>query len=85
MIIVYPAQDGMVEGGGRAIWTFRSSIAGLVPLAAQDLLEGGAHFLVAVGVDDGVHRRVEFGQQEEELLVRQDTAVRAKHIEQQQN
>ena len=27
----------------------------LTALAAEDLPEGGAHLLVAVGVDDGVH------------------------------
>lgn len=27
----------------------------LTVLAAEDLPEGGAHLLVAVGVDDGVH------------------------------
>lgn len=34
----------------------------LLPLAAQDLPEGCAHLLVTVGVDDGIHGRVELGE-----------------------
>lgn len=85
VIAVNSGQDGVVEGGGRAVRAFRRAAGALAALAAQDLPEGGAHLLVAVGVDDGVHGRVELGQQKEELLVGQDVTLRAAHVQKQQD
>lgn len=82
VIAVNSSQNSVVEGGGRAVRAFRGAVGVLVALATQDLPEGGAHLFVAVGVDDGVHSRVELGQEEEELLIGQDIALRATHIEQ---
>lgn len=57
----------------------------LLPLTAQDLPEGGAHLLVAVRVDDGVHGRVELSEKQEELLVGEDVAVGAEDVEEEDN
>lgn len=67
------AQGG--EGhGGRVV-------AGPVAPAhiAQDALEGVAHLLVAVRVDDGVDQRVTLCQHQEVLLIQQDFAALAVH------
>lgn len=77
-----PSQHRVVDGGGRAVGAL-GPVSALLPLAAEDLPEGGAHLLVAVGVDDGVHGRVELGQQQEELLVGQHIAAGAEDIQQQ--
>lgn len=72
----------MVDGGGGAVRSLRRrAVDVLLPAAAQDLPEGGAHLLVAVGVDDGVHGRVELRQQQEELLVGEDGAAGAEDIQ----
>lgn len=50
------AQHRVVDGRCRAVGSLRRRpVDVLLTLAAQDLPEGGAHLLVAVGVDDGVH------------------------------
>lgn len=56
---VAPAEDGGGEAGGTSVQ---------VPLlreAADHLLHGAVHVLVLVGVDDGVHDRVQQRQQQE--------------------
>ena len=82
VVAVNSSQDGVVEGGGGAVRAFRGAAAALAALAAQDLPEGGAHLLVAVGVDDGVHGRVELGEQKEKLLIGQNVTLRAAHVDQ---
>jgi hypothetical protein len=82
VIAVNSSQDGVVEGGGRAVGAFSGATGCLAALAAEDLSEGGAHLLVAVGVDDRVHRRVELSQEKEEFLVSQDITLWAAHIQQ---
>lgn len=72
----------MVDRGGRAVGAL-AAVGALLPLAAEDLPEGGAHLLVTVRVDDGVHGRVELGQQQEELLVGQHVAAGAEDVQQQ--
>lgn len=80
------AQHRVVDGGGRAVRALRRrSVHVLLPPAAQDLPEGGAHLLVAVGVDDGVHGRVELRQQQEELLVVEDVAAGAEDVEEEED
>lgn len=83
VITVYSSQDGVVERGGRPVRAFCGAVGTLGALAAKDLLEGGTHFLVPVGVDDGVHGRIEFSKQEEELFIRQNVALRAANIKEQ--
>ena len=76
------AEHRVVDGWGRAVRPLRHRpVDVLLPLAAQDLPEGGAHLLVAVGVDDGVHGGVELGEEEEELLVGEDVALGAEDVE----
>lgn len=75
----------MVDGGGRSIGALGGTVDVLLPLAAQDLPEGGAHLLVAVRVDDGVHGRIEFGQEQEELLEGEHVAAYAEDVQQQQH
>lgn len=74
-------QDGVVEGGSRAVRAFSGAAGVLAALTAEDLPEGGAHLLVAVGVDDGVHGGVELGKQEEKLLIGQDVTLGTAHVE----
>lgn len=81
VIAVNSSQDGVVEGGSRAVRAFRRAAGVLTALAAEDLPEGGAHLLVAVGVDDGVHGRVELGKQKEKLLIGQNVTLGAAHVE----
>lgn len=81
VIAVDSRQDGVVERGGGAVRAFRGAAGVLTALAAQDLPEGGAHLFVAVGVDDGVHGRVELGKQKEKLLIGQNVTLRAAHVE----
>lgn len=45
-----------------------------VPDAARQVLEGGPHFLVLVGVDAGVHDGVQHGQQQQPALQLHDVA-----------
>ncbi len=52
---------------------------------AQDALEGVAHVLVTVGVDDGVHEGVALGQHQEELLVGQDVTGLTQTIQKKQH
>lgn len=85
VIAVDAGQDGVVERGRRAVRAFGGAVGIVAALAAEDLLEGRAHLLVPVGVDDGVHGRVELGQEQEELLVGQDVALRAADVEEQQD
>ena len=85
VVAVNASQDGVVEGGGGAVRAFRGAAAAVAALAAQYLPEGGAHLLVAVGVDDGVHGRVELGKQKEKLLIGQNVTLRAAHVEKQQD
>lgn len=82
VVAVDPGQDGMVEGGGRAVWAFCWAAAVLAALAAEDLSEGGAHLFVAVGVDDGVHSRVELSQEKKKFLIGQNITLGAAHVEQ---
>ncbi len=75
------AQHGVVDWRRRAVRSLsRRPVDVLLPLTAQDLPEGGAHLLVAVGVDDGVHGRVELGEEQEELFIGEDIAVGAEDV-----
>lgn len=85
VIAVDTGQDGVVERGRRAVRAFGGAVGVVAALAAEDLLEGRAHLLVPVGVDDGVHGGVELSQEQEELLVGQDVALRAADVEEQQD
>lgn len=80
VIAVNSSQDGVVEGGSRAVWAFCGAAGVLTALAAEDLPKGGAHFFVAVGVNDGVHGRVEFSKEKEEFLIGQHVALRTTHV-----
>lgn len=80
VIAVNSSQDGVVEGGSRAVWAFRGAVGVLAALTTEDLSEGGTHLLVPVGVDDGVHGRVEFSEEEEKFLISQNIALWATHI-----
>lgn len=81
VIVVNPSQDGVVEGGSRAVRAFRRAVGALTALAAEDLSEGGAHLFVSVGVDDGVHGRVELSKEEEKFLIGQHIALWATHVQ----
>lgn len=71
----------MVDGRRRPVGSLRRRpVDVLLPLAAQDLPEGGAHLLVTVGVDDGVHGWVELSQKQEELFVGEDVAAGAEDV-----
>lgn len=85
VIAVHASQDGVVEGGRRPIRAFGGAIGALAALAAEDLLERRTHFLVPVGIDDGVHGRVELRQEQEEFFIGQDIALRTANIEEQQD
>lgn len=85
VIAVHASQDGVVEGGRRAIRAFGGAVGALTALAAEDLLERRTHFLVSVGVDDGVHGRVELCQEQKEFFVGQDIALGTANIEEQQD
>lgn len=80
LVVVRSSQHRVVDGGGRAVGALRRAVDVLLPLAAEDLPEGGAHLLVPVGVDDGVHGRIELRQEQEELLEAQDVALAAEDI-----
>lgn len=80
VIAVNSSQDGVVERGSWAVWAFRGATGVLSALAAEDLSEGGTHLLVPVGVDDGVHGRVELGKQKEKLLVSQNITLWTAHV-----
>lgn len=76
------AQHRVVDGWRRPVGTLRRRpVDVLLPLTAEDLPEGGAHLLVTVGVDDGVHGRVELGEKQEELLVGEDVAAGTEDVE----
>lgn len=82
VVVDAAAQHRVVDGRRRAVRSLRRRpVDVLLPLAAQDLPEGGAHLLVAVRVDDGVHGRVELGEKQEELFVGEDVAVGAEDVE----
>lgn len=85
VVAVDASQDGVVEGGGRAVRAFGGAIGALAALAAQDLLERRAHFLVPVGVYYGVHGRIELCQEKEEFFIGQDIALGTANIKEQQN
>lgn len=78
-------EDGVVDGGGGSVGALGGTVDVLLPLATKDLPEGGAHLLVTVGVDDGVHGRVELGQEQEELLEGEHVALHAEDVQQQQH
>lgn len=80
VIAVNSSQDGVVEGGSRAVRALCGAIGVLAALTTEDLSEGGAHLLVPVGVDDGVHGRVEFSKEEEKFLISQNVALWTTHI-----
>lgn len=82
MVVHAAAQHCVVDGRRRPVRALRHRpVDVLLPLTAQDLPEGGAHLFVTVGVDDGVHGRVELGKEQEELLVGEDVAAGAEDIE----
>lgn len=85
VVAVDAGQDGVVERGCRAVRAFGGAVGALAALAAEDLLEGGAHLLVPVGVDDGVHGGVELCQEQEEFFIGQDVALGTANIEEQQD
>lgn len=85
VIAVHASQDGVVEGGRWAVRAFGGTVGALTALAAEDLLERRAHFLVPVRVDDGVHGRVELCQEQEEFFIGQDIALGTTNIEEQQD
>lgn len=85
VIAVHASQDGVVQGGCRAIRALGGAVGALAALAAEDLLERRTHFLVPVGVDDGVHGRVELCQEQEEFFIGQDIALGTANIEEQQD
>lgn len=81
MVVHAAAQHRVVDGRRRPVGSLRHRpVDVLLPLAAQYLPESGAHLLVPVGVDDGVHGRVELGEEQEELLVGEDVAVGAEDV-----
>lgn len=82
VVVHAAAQHRVVDGRRRSVRALRRrAVDVLLPLTAQDLPEGGAHLLVAVGVDDGVHGRVELGEEQEELLVGEDAAAGTEDVE----
>lgn len=82
MVVHAAAQHCVVDGRCGPVRPLRRcAVDVLLPLAAQDLPEGGAHLLVTVGVDDGVHGWVELGKEQEELFVGEDAAAGTEHIE----
>lgn len=82
VVLVHAAtQHRVVDGRGRPVRALGRAVDVLLPLAAQDLPEGGAHFLVPVGVDDGVHGWVELGEEQEELLVGEDVAAGTEDVQ----
>lgn len=85
VVAVHAGQDGVVQGRRRPIRALGGAVGALAALAAQDLLERRAHFLVSVGVDDGVHGRVELRQEQEEFFIGQDIALGTANIEEQQD
>lgn len=86
VVVGATAQHRVVGGRRRPVRPLHHRPIGvLLPLAAEDLPEGGAHLLVAVGVDDGVHGRVELGEEQEELLISEDVAVGAEDVEEEDN
>lgn len=85
VVVVGTGEDGVVDGGGGSVGALGGAVDVLLPLATQDLPEGGAHLLVAVRVDDGVHGRIEFGQEQEEFLEGEHVAVGAEDVQQQQH
>lgn len=81
VIAVNSGQDGVVEGRSWTVWAFGGAAGVLTALAAEDLSEGGAHLLVPVGVDDGIHGRVELSEQKEEFLIGQNIALWTAHVQ----
>lgn len=81
MVVHTTTQHRVVDGRRRSIRSLCCRpIDILLPLAAQDLPEGGAHLLVAVRVDDGVHGWVELGEKQEELFKGKDIAIGAEDV-----
>lgn len=85
VVAVHTSQDGVVEGGCWAVRAFCGAVGALTALAAEDLLERRAHFLVSVRVDDRVHGRVELSEEQEEFFIGQDIALGTANIEEQQD
>lgn len=73
----------------RAVWPDVRLHGPLPPRAAPDaarqVLEGGPHFLVLVGIDAGVHDGVEHRQQQQPALQLHDVTVAAVDAVQQEN
>lgn len=81
MVHATAAQHCVVDRRRRPVRAFgRRPVDILLPLAAQDLPESSTHLLVAIGVDDGVHGRVELSEEQEELFVGEDIAVGTEDI-----
>lgn len=76
---VAPAGDGGGDAGGASLRVL------LLREAADHLLHGAVHVLVFVGVDDGVHDRVEQRQQQEPPFHVLHATLRAVQAIQQQN
>lgn len=85
VIAVDASQDGVVKRGRWPVRAFGGAVGILAALAAEDLLESRAHLLVPVGVDDGVHGRVELRQKQEKFFIGQDIALGTANIEEQQD
>lgn len=82
VVVHATTQHRVVDGRRRPVRALcRRTVDVLLPLTAQDLPEGGAHLLIAIGVDDGVHGRVELGEEQEELLVGEDVAAGTEDVE----
>lgn len=76
VVVHTAAQHRVVDGWRRPVRSLcRGPVDVFLPLTAQDLPEGGAHLLVTVGVNDGVHGRVELGKKQEELFIVKDVAA----------
>lgn len=84
MVVHSSAQHRVVDGGGGPIRPLcHRPVDVLLPLAAQDLPEGGAHLFIPVGIDDGIHGRVELREKQEELFVGEDIAAGAEDVKEQ--
>lgn len=82
VVVHTAAQHCVVDGRRGPVRPLRCRpVDVLLPLTAQDLPEGGAHLLVAVGVDDGVHGRVELSEEQEELFIGEDIAAGTEDVE----
>ena len=86
MVVVHAAttQHRVVDGRRRPVGSLcHRPVDVLLPLATQDLPECGAHLLVTVRVDDGIHGRVELSKKQKELFIGEDIAVGTEDIKEQ--